>query len=153
MSPTATEAQVFSSQAVCLAWIHLIFLLAHFPCLAGEAGLTAPPGATFPIMFYSVTKKIAGVALALTTLLCAFSFAFFVMQFGNTARKINSVVRCFLKTLIMVLGEFELQDLRKSLAESSSEPTQVFTMLLLVGLIIFGSVIMVSWIKFTSICY
>lgn len=92
-------------------------------------------------MYYSITKRIIRTVLAFIILLCAFAFAFFIIHFGSETDSFQSVSKSFLKIFVMVLGEFEFEDLWQDSAKSGSG--QVFTMLLLVGLIVFGSVIMV----------
>ena len=98
-------------------------------------------------MYYSITKRIIRTGLAFLILLCAFAFAFFIIHFGNETESFDNVGRSFLKVFVMVLGEFEFEDLWTNSTNSTSQLAQVFTMLLLVGLIIFGSVIMVGQIR------
>ena len=106
-------------------------------------------------MYYSITKRIMKTALGFLILVCAFAFAFFIIHFGNETESFDSVGKSFLKTLVMVLGEFEFDDLWINSERSTSEGdrrwleaslSRLFTMLLLVGLIILGSMIMVNLI-------
>ena len=97
-------------------------------------------------MYYSITKKIVKTALGFIILVSAFSFAFFIIHFGNETDDFNSVGRSFVKTMVMVLGEFEFDDLWQNSTTSSSNLTTFVTMLLLVMMIIFGSMIMINLI-------
>lgn len=128
--------QIVSSVAICLAWLELIFLFGRYPFLGGS----------FSIMYYSITKRIVKTALGFLILICAFTFAFFIIHFGNETESFDNVGRSFLKIFVMVLGEFEFDDLWSDSASSSSRLSQIFTMILLIALIIFGSMIMVNLI-------
>lgn len=127
--------KIVAAVGICLAWIELIFLFGRYPFLGGM----------FSIMYYSITKRIIKTALAFFILICAFAFAFFIIHFGNDSESFDNVGRSFLKIFVMVLGEFEFDDLWES-AQSSSSMNTFFTMLLLVFLVIFGSVTMVNLI-------
>ena len=97
-------------------------------------------------MYYSITKRIIKTALGFFILVCSFSFAFFIIHFGNETESFDSVPRSLLKIFVMVLGEFEFDDLWSNSEDSSSGFSRMFTMLLLIGLIILGSMIMVNLI-------
>ena len=97
-------------------------------------------------MYYLITKKITRTALGFVILVCSFAFAFFIIHFGNETDSFNSVWRSFLKIFVMILGEFEFEDLWANSNNSKSGVTLLFTMILLVGLIVFGTVIMVNLI-------
>ena len=97
-------------------------------------------------MYYSITKRIIKTALGFFILVCAFTFAFFIIHFGNETESFDNVGRSFLKVFVMVLGEFEFDDLWSNSESSNSILSRVVTMVLLIGLIISGSVIMVNLI-------
>ena len=97
-------------------------------------------------MYYSITKRIVKTALGFVILVCAFAFAFFIIHFGNETESFDNVGRSFLKIFVMVLGEFEFDDLWSNSESSSSNLSRLFTMILLIGLIILGSMIMVNLI-------
>jgi hypothetical protein len=97
-------------------------------------------------MYYSITKRIVKTALGFIILVCAFAFAFFIIHFGNETESFDSVGRSFLKIFVMVLGEFEFDDLWSNSESSTSNISRMFTMFLLIGLIILGSMIMVNLI-------
>ena len=97
-------------------------------------------------MYYSITKRIIKTALGFIILVCAFAFAFFIIHFGNETESFDSVGRSFLKIFVMVLGEFEFDDLWTNSESSTSGLSRMFTMFLLIGLIILGSMIMVNLI-------
>jgi hypothetical protein len=128
--------QIVSAVGICLAWIELIFLFGRYPFLGGS----------FSIMYYSITKRIIKTALGFVILICAFTFAFFIIHFGNETESFDNVGRAFLKIFVMILGEFEFDDLWSNSASSNSVLSRVITMVLLSGLIILGSMIMVNLI-------
>jgi hypothetical protein len=97
-------------------------------------------------MYYSITKRIVKTALGFVILVCAFTFAFFIIHFGNEAESFDNVGRSFLKIFVMVLGEFEFDDLWSNSKSSDSNLSRIITMVLLIGLIILGSMIMVNLI-------
>ena len=97
-------------------------------------------------MYYSITKRIFKTALGFIILVCAFAFAFFIIHFGNETESFDSVGRSFLKIFVMVLGEFEFDDLWSNSESSNSNLSRIVTMFLLIGLIILGSMIMVNLI-------
>ena len=97
-------------------------------------------------MYYSITKRIVKTALGFVILVCAFTFAFFIIHFGNESESFDNIGRSFLKIFVMVLGEFEFDDLWSNSETSSSKLSRIVTMILLVGLIILGSMIMVNLI-------
>ena len=96
------------------------------------------------MMFYSMSKRLITAVLAFLILLSAFTFAFYIIHFGSESNTFDHLAKSFLKVFVMLHGEFEFEDLWKDSASRLEKPAvKVFTMLLLVGLIIFGSVIMV----------
>ena len=97
-------------------------------------------------MYYSITKRIFKTALGFVILICGFTFAFFIIHFGNETESFDNIGRSFLKIFVMVLGEFELDDLWMNSESSNSTLSRFITMVLLVGLIILGSMIMVNLI-------
>lgn len=127
---------IVASVGICLAWIELIFLFGRYPSLGGS----------FSIMYYSITKRVVKTALGLILLVFAFAFAFFIIHFDNSNEAFEDVGKSVVKSFVMVLGEFEFNDLWESSESASSGLSQVFTMMLLVGLIMFGTIIMINLI-------
>ena len=66
-------------------------------------------------------------------------------SFGSNSQEFQNPGKSFLKIIVMILGEFEFDTLYQ---ESSDEDslTLIFTMTLLIGLIVFGSLIMINLI-------
>ena len=62
----------------------------------------------------------------------AFGFAFFIINYGNEGEQFQNPGKSLLKIFVMVLGEFEFDNLYDK-TDSSSTTTLVFTMLLLIG--------------------
>ena len=114
--------KIVSSFGICLAWLELIFMLGRYPSLGGR----------FSIMFYSITKRIVQSALAFLIMVIAFGFAFFIINYGNEGEQFQNPGKSLLKIFVMVLGEFEFDNLYDK-TDSSSTTTLVFTMLLLIG--------------------
>merc|ERR1711953_191051 len=92
---------IVASVGVCLAWIELIFQFGRIPSLGG----------TFSIMYYSITKRIVRTVLGLVLLVIAFAIAFFIIHFDNQNESFESMPKSFVKSFMMVLGEFEFDDL------------------------------------------
>jgi len=128
--------KIFAAIGVCFAWLEIIFLLGRYPSLGG----------TFSIMYYTATKRVIKTALGFFVLIIAFSGAFFIINFGNeNAMSLGQLPHAALKIFVMVLGEFEFDELFENSSESS-DPVFGFTMVLLLGLIVFGSVVMMNLI-------
>merc|ERR1719412_3044035 len=127
---------IVASVGICLAWIELIFMFGRYPSLGG----------TFNIMYYSITKRVIKTALGLLLLVVAFAFAFFIIHFDNSSESFESVQKSVAKSFVMVLGEFEFDDLWESSRSGGSGLTQGFTLLLLVGLIVLGTIVMINLI-------
>lgn len=127
---------IVASIGICLAWIELIFLFGRYPSLGGS----------FSIMYYSITKRVIRTALGLVLLVFAFAFAFFIIHFDNTSEAFDDVYKSFMKSFVMVLGEFEFNDLWDSSNNAGSTLSRFFTMLLLMAMIIMGTIIMINLI-------
>ena len=99
----------------------------------------------FSIMFYAITKKIIQGAVSFIIMVIAFGFAFFVISYDSEGDKFDNPGKSLLQIIVMILGEFEFNDLYQ---DSYKEDllTLVFTMILLIGLIVFGSLIMANLI-------
>ena len=126
--------KIFSSLGVCFSWLELIFMVGRCPFLGGR----------FSIMFYSISKRIVQSALAFFIMVIAFGFAFFILNFGSEGEQFENPWKSLLKIFVMVLGEFEFDELYDKSA--TSELNLIFTMILLIGLIVAGSVIMLNLI-------
>ena len=87
---------IVASVGVCLAWIELIFQFGRIPSLGG----------TFSIMYYSITKRIVRTVLGLLLLVLAFALAFFIIHFDNSNESFETIEKSFIKSFVMVLGEF-----------------------------------------------
>ena len=87
---------IVASVGVCLAWIELIFQFGRIPSLGG----------TFSIMYYSITKRIVRTVLGLLLLVLAFALAFFIIHFDNSNESFETIGKSFIKSFVMVLGEF-----------------------------------------------
>ena len=87
---------IVASVGVCLAWIELIFQFGRIPSLGG----------TFSIMYYSITKRIVRTVLGLLLLVLAFALAFFIIHFDNSNESFETMPKSFVKSFVMVLGEF-----------------------------------------------
>lgn len=128
--------KIVAAIGISITWIELIFLFGRFPVLGGM----------FSIMFYSITKRIVRTVLALLILVIGFTGAFFIINFGQESEHfdLGNPFKAFVKVFVMVLGEFEFDDLYE--ASSSDTVSFVFTMILLILLITFGSIIMINLI-------
>ena len=98
------------------------------------------------MMFNSMIKRLLAAALAFLILLSAFTFAFYIIHFGSESSTFGDLGKSFLKVFVMIHGEFEFEALWKDSADRLEKKpvVKVFTMLLLVGLCLSGSLIMVK---------
>ena len=126
--------KVASSIGICLAWLELIFMLGRYPFLGGR----------FSIMFYAIAKKIVQSALPFFIMVIAFGLAFFIINFGNKSEQFENPMKALLKIFVMVLGEFEFDNLYEE--SSTSDGNLIITMILLILLMVAGSVIMLNLI-------
>ena len=90
-------------------------------------------------------KRIIQGAVSFIIMVIAFGFAFFVISFGSKNEQFQNPGKSLLKIIVMILGEFEFDDLYTN-SNNEDTLTLVFTMTLLIGLIIFGSLIMINLI-------
>lgn len=128
--------KVVAALGVCFSWLDLIFLLGRYPSLGGS----------FSIMYYTATKRIIKTVLGFFVLVLGFSFAFFVIYFGNDSDlTLSKLPHAALKVFVMILGEIEFDDLLES-KSGSGDLTTGFTMVLLLCLIFFGSIVMMNLI-------
>ena len=73
------------------------------------------------------------------------TFAFYIIHFGSESNTFGHLAKSFFKVFVMIHGEFEFEDLWRDSDDRLENPAvKVFTMLLLVGTILFGSLIMVK---------
>ena len=74
------------------------------------------------------------------------TFAFYIIHFGSESNTFGDLGKSFLKVFVMIHGEFEFEALWKDSADRLEKKplVKVFTMLLLVGLCLSGSLIMVK---------
>jgi len=129
--------KIVSAIGICFAWIQLIFLLGRYPFLGGN----------FSIMYYSITKRVIKTVFGFFILICAFTFGFFIIHFNHETESFDELGKSFIKVLVMILGEFEFDDLwTMSGGAGTTNQSRLFTMVLLVLLIMFGSVTMVNLI-------
>ena len=115
--------------------------------------------------YYSITKRIVRTVLGLLLLVFAFAIAFFIIHFDNSNESFETMQKSFVKSFVMVMGEFgknifcfyflslsllvfflEFDDLWSSSKSSNSKLSQMFTMLLLIGVILLGTIIMINLI-------
>ena len=115
--------------------------------------------------YYSITKRIIRTVLGLVLLVLAFALAFYVIHFDNQNESFETMQKSFVKSFVMVLGEFgknsysasyitltkscfylEFEDLWSASETSKSQMSRMFTMLLLIGVILLGTIIMINLI-------
>eukprot|EP00096_Caligus_rogercresseyi_P012310 TRINITY_DN5113_c0_g1_i1.p1 TRINITY_DN5113_c0_g1~~TRINITY_DN5113_c0_g1_i1.p1 ORF type:complete len:560 (-),score=54.00 TRINITY_DN5113_c0_g1_i1:83-1762(-) len=121
-----------SAIGVCLSYLELIFLMGRYPLLGGRISL----------MFYSITKHLYRSVLTLFVFVVGFAFGFFIISHSKPNDHFENPVKAILKTLVMILGEFEFDDLYT--AHENDMVSLTFTMVLLVGLIFIGSMVLIN---------
>merc|ERR1719219_2987694 len=97
-------------------------------------------------MYYSITKRIIRTVLGLVLLVLAFAFSFFIIHFDKENESFETMPKSFVKSFVMVLGEFEFDDLWSASRSANSQLSRLFTMLLLIGVILLGTIIMINLI-------
>ncbi len=123
-----------SAFGICLAYLELIFLMGRYPFIGGSVSL----------MFYSIMSHLAKSLSNFLVLIVGFAFGFFIINHGKDSDHFENPMKAFLKTLIMVLGEFEFDDLYN--AHEGDPYSRVFAMVLLVALAVMGSLVLVNLI-------
>ena len=94
---------VVSSAAICLSWIEIIFMIGRYPFLGGR----------FSIMFYAITKRIIQGAISFIIIIIAFGWAFFIISLGSGGQQFENPWKSLLKIIVMVLGEYDFDELYK----------------------------------------
>lgn len=94
---------VVSSAAICLSWIEIIFMIGRYPFLGGQ----------FSIMFYAITKRIIQGAVSFIIIIIAFGWAFFIISLGSGGHQFENPWKSLLKIIVMVLGEYDFDELYK----------------------------------------
>ena len=94
---------VVSSAAICLSWIEIIFMIGRYPFLGGQ----------FSIMFYAITKRILQGAVSFIIIIIAFGWAFFIISLGSGGHQFENPWKSLLKIIVMVLGEYDFDELYK----------------------------------------
>ena len=121
-----------SAFASVLTYIQLVFLLGRYPFFGGRIS----------IMFYNITRHLFRSLFNLIILVLGFAFGLFIMHHRTEGESFENPYKAFVKTLIMVLGEYELGDFYNT--EYPDIYSQVFTKVLLVSLALIGSLVMVN---------
>jgi len=143
---------IVASVGVCLAWIELIFQFGRIPSLGGTFSIMSvsfPPSYNYILSisrYYSITKRIVRTVLGLVLLVIAFALAFFIIHWNQTNESFETMPKSFVKSFVMVLGEFEFDDLWSASKSADSQVSRWFTMVLLIGVILLGTIIMINLI-------
>ena len=113
-------------------YLEFIFLLGRYPMLGGSISL----------IYYTITRHLLKTLLSLLVLIFGFAFGFFIIH-HEAYRNDNfeNPVKAFFKTLAMVVGEFEFDDLYGAHQDSYA---LAFTMMLLTVLIILGNLVLLN---------
>ena len=123
-----------SAFAICLAYLELIFLMGRYPFLGGSISL----------MFYNIVLHIFRSLLSFLMLIIGFAFGFFIIHHKKSTENFENPLKAIAKTLTMSLGEFDFNDLYD--AHGKDSYSRSFTMLLMLGLAITGSLVLVNLI-------
>ena len=130
----STYTRWISAFGICLAYLELIFLMGRYPFLGGSISL----------MFYSIVKHLFKSLSNFLVLIVGFGFGFFIMHHSKTTEHFENPWKAVAKTLTMALGEFDFDNLYD--AHGSDTYSRLFTMLLMVGLAVMGSLVLVNLI-------
>merc|ERR1712018_1131895 len=98
------------------------------------------------IMFYNITKQILKPLVNLFLLIQGTAFGLFILQKYSPHDHFENPDKSFVKTLIMALGEYDLNDLMEGDQQYITSVGKDFTMALVVLLAILGSLVMINLI-------
>ena len=121
-----------SAFGIVLAFLEMVILLGRYPRLGGQIS----------IMFYNITRHLFKSISNLLVLIMGFAFGFFIMHHRTESEDFKSPQRALVKTLAMVLGEYELENFFK--LDFPDYKSKLFAVALLVILAIIGSLVMVN---------
>ena len=123
-----------SAFGIVLAYLELIFLMGRYQFLGGNISL----------MFYSIVRHLIRSLLSFFVLIVGFAFGFFIIHHKKSTENFENPGKAIAKTLTMSLGEFDFNDLYDAHGKDSA--SRAFTMVLLVGLAVTGSLVLVNLI-------
>ena len=127
---------------------------------------------TFAFYIIHFGSEVLHICIFAVRIFCIiFTFAFYIILFGSEVvmwktqslyhpsshhklkgPTFGQLPKAFLKVFVMFHGEFEFDDFWRESKRWQKPAAQVFTMLLLVGLILFGSLFMVREVIIHQIC-
>ena len=121
-----------SATGISLAYLELIFFMGRSPSLSGQMSL----------MFYDITKHLIKSLTNFGILTVGFAMGFFVINHGKKKDQFENPFKASIKTFVMVLGEFEFDDLYA--AHSDDKYTSAFTLFLFFMMATMGSLVLVN---------
>ena len=124
--------KLVSAFAIVLAYMELVFLLGRYPPLGGRIS----------IMFYNITRRLIKSMSNLIILIFGFAFALFIIHNDAKGENFENPQKAIIKTLMMVLGEYEFDDFYKT--KFPDKFSKIMAAVLLVFLAIIGSLVMVN---------
>ena len=133
---------LIASIAVGLAWIELIFLNGHLPSQKGN----------FSIMYYESSKRVLKSAISLLLMVVAFGLSFYILNFDNDTLDDSPfayINRSIVLSFAWIMDKYELDELWES-GESSSG-IELVTMVLMLGMLVFGNLCLINLIIATII--
>ena len=95
----------------------------------------------FNIMFYSIIKKIFKYILALVSMVMGFALANMAIHSNSSGSPFTGLRHSFVKSLIMALGEFNLDDLEATI---NDEILKNFFYIIVLCTIVFGTLTIVN---------
>jgi len=139
--------QYCSAIAIMFTFVELIYRLGRLPSDVEICGyrFQLPVGEN-SIMFYNMTKQIIKPLVNLFLLIQGTAFGLFILQKYSPHDHFENPDKSFVKTLIMALGEYDLNDLMEGDKMYITSVGKDFTMALVVLLAILGSLVMINLI-------
>jgi len=122
----------FGAFGIVFAYIELVFLLGRYPPLGGRIS----------IMFYNITRHLLRSLSNMIVLVFGFAFGLFIMHHRTENESFQNPLKAIVKTLILVLGEYELDAFHAT--EFPDRYSYIFSIVLLILLAIVGSLVMVN---------
>jgi hypothetical protein len=100
-------------------------------------------GGTISLMFYTITSHLLKTLSSFFILIIGFAFGFFIMHHNSGGvDHFQNPMKAIIRTLVMAVGEIEFNELYA--AHDDDPYALAFTMALLVGLIVMGSLVLIN---------
>ncbi|KAG8236536.1 hypothetical protein J437_LFUL015810 [Ladona fulva] len=122
-----------TSYTILLSWAELMLLIGRFPTWGSHA-----------LLFYAVFKNVLKVLLAFSCLILGFSLSFFVQFRKQEPESFGDPWKAFVRTIVMMMGEFEYLDLFKKDGKDSVSYLHITSRVIFLGFVVLASIVLVN---------